>query len=402
MMQLSREERLLHIGKMTNVRDLGGYETQEGYYTKSHKYVRSTCPSGISDDLKEQFYQYGIRTVIDLRSDYELVHQPHSLKGYKDIEYYHINLLQNENMSVLPNDIKDYQDLSGFYIFMIEANKKQLKKVFNIFSSIFSRIFSRNKEKESVDWAAKINNNKVLQTINDPIYVGLAIGTFLALLGGYNLKGALEVGMYMAALMFILPRMASILMEGLTPISAAAKEFMGKKYKGQQFYIGMDSAIIIGHPTTLAVGLLSIPILLVLALLPGNKLIPMAGLATLAYFGVMATPIHKGKFFRTLVSQTVILTFCMYLGSYFAPLITEHALNAGTAVPEGAGGITSMSANVFEFLTYFLFKLGTIPGACISIAIVAVLIIWNRKYIAGKDNFTTQEFVSAEASDYKK
>ena len=130
MMQLSREERMLHIGKMTNVRDLGGYETQEGYYTKSHKFVRSTCPSGISDDLKEKFYDYGIRTVIDLRSDYELVHQPHSLKDYKDMEYYHINLLQNENMSVLPDDIKDYQDLSGFYIFMIEANKKQFKKVF--------------------------------------------------------------------------------------------------------------------------------------------------------------------------------------------------------------------------------------------------------------------------------
>ena len=71
MMQLSREERMLHIGKMTNVRDLGGYETQEGYYTKSHKFVRSTCPSGISEDLKEKFYDYGIRTVIDLRSDYE-------------------------------------------------------------------------------------------------------------------------------------------------------------------------------------------------------------------------------------------------------------------------------------------------------------------------------------------
>ena len=92
--------------KNANVRDLGGYETQEGYYTKSHKYVRSTCPSGISDDLKEQFYQYGIRTVIDLRSDYELVHQPHSLKGYKDIEYYHINLLQNENMSVFQMILK--------------------------------------------------------------------------------------------------------------------------------------------------------------------------------------------------------------------------------------------------------------------------------------------------------
>lgn len=29
MMQLSREERLLHIGKMTNVRDLGGYEDRK-------------------------------------------------------------------------------------------------------------------------------------------------------------------------------------------------------------------------------------------------------------------------------------------------------------------------------------------------------------------------------------
>ena len=81
---------------------------------------------------KDYFNNCGLLR-LDLRSDYELVHQPHSLKGYKDIEYYHINLLQNENMSVLPNDIKDYQDLSGFYIFMIEANKKQLKKVFNIF-----------------------------------------------------------------------------------------------------------------------------------------------------------------------------------------------------------------------------------------------------------------------------
>ena len=56
MMQLSREERLLHIGKMTNVRDLGGYETQEGYYTKSHKYVRSTCPSGISKKNKSRSF----------------------------------------------------------------------------------------------------------------------------------------------------------------------------------------------------------------------------------------------------------------------------------------------------------------------------------------------------------
>lgn len=135
MMQLSREERMLHIGKMTNVRDLGGYETQDGYYTRSHKFVRSTCPSGISDADKEKFYEYGIRTVVDLRSDYEVYHQPHSLQGYKDIEYYHVDLLKIENLNVVPDNIKDYQDLSGFYIFMIEANKEQFKEVFELFLS---------------------------------------------------------------------------------------------------------------------------------------------------------------------------------------------------------------------------------------------------------------------------
>ena len=34
MMQLSREERMLDVKSMTNVRDLGGYETQTGFYTK--------------------------------------------------------------------------------------------------------------------------------------------------------------------------------------------------------------------------------------------------------------------------------------------------------------------------------------------------------------------------------
>ena len=133
MLYMTREERLIVLEKMVNTRDLGGYETQAGTYTKSHKYIRASSPANASKADIQALKDYGVKAVIDLRSDYELVHQPHSLKGYKDIEYYHINLLQNENMSVLPNDIKDYQDLSGFYIFMIEANKKQLKKVFNIF-----------------------------------------------------------------------------------------------------------------------------------------------------------------------------------------------------------------------------------------------------------------------------
>lgn len=133
MMQLSREERLLKVESMTNIRDLGGYETQNGYYTKSHKFVRSTNPGNLSEDEKEYLYDYGIRVQVDLRSDFEVEQQPSALKGYNDIEYYNINLLQSKNLNVLPSEVRNYHDLSGFYVFMLESNKEQFRQIFDIF-----------------------------------------------------------------------------------------------------------------------------------------------------------------------------------------------------------------------------------------------------------------------------
>ena len=133
MMQLSREERMLKVESMTNIRDLGGYETQAGYYTKSHKFVRSTNPGKLSDEEKEYLYEYGIRVQIDLRSNFELEQQPSTLKDYQDIKYYHINLMKVKDLNVLPKEIANYHDLAGFYIFMLEANKEQFKEVFEIF-----------------------------------------------------------------------------------------------------------------------------------------------------------------------------------------------------------------------------------------------------------------------------
>jgi len=133
MMQLSREERMLQVESMTNIRDLGGYETQSGYYTKSHKFIRSTNPSKLTDEEKEYLYNYGIRLQIDLRSDFEIEQQPSSLIGYKDIEYIRIDLMKTKNLNVLPKEIANYKDLAGFYIYMLEANKEQFKELFEVF-----------------------------------------------------------------------------------------------------------------------------------------------------------------------------------------------------------------------------------------------------------------------------
>ncbi len=53
----------------------------------------------------------------------------------------------------------------------------------------------------------------------------------------------LNVAMNLAGVMLLLPRMVSILMEGLIPVSEAANEFMQKRASGREIYIGLDAAI---------------------------------------------------------------------------------------------------------------------------------------------------------------
>ena len=73
MMYLTREERLLPLNSIFNTRDLGGYETQEGSFTKTHKYIRAATPAHLSEEDKAYLYNYGVRVIIDLRGENEIL-----------------------------------------------------------------------------------------------------------------------------------------------------------------------------------------------------------------------------------------------------------------------------------------------------------------------------------------
>lgn len=131
-MKLTREERLIHVPPITNVRDLGGYELAQHKYTKPKQYVRSAIISGVEDAQKEKLYEYGVRVVVDLRSDYEIEKYPHSMRNYKDVKYYNVNLLDDANAMVVPEDIKDLGDV---YIYLVDHCAHKLKEVFEIFAT---------------------------------------------------------------------------------------------------------------------------------------------------------------------------------------------------------------------------------------------------------------------------
>ncbi|EFR6318547.1 permease, partial [Salmonella enterica] len=140
------------------------------------------------------------------------------------------------------------------------------------------------------------------------------------------------------------------------------------------------TAVTLGHPTTIAVGLLLIPIMLILAsILPGNKVLPLADLPVAPFFICMATVIHRGDLIRTLLSGIIVMITVLLIATQFAPYFTDMALKGGFSFAAENAQITALSVgNMFGWSISELMSLGMI-GVVIVVGIVASIILVLRK-----------------------
>ena len=133
---------------------------------------------------------------------------------------------------------------------------------------------------------------KKFGVFGEPILVGTVIGLVIGVLAywdGGNVAASitkvLSLGVSLGAVLVLIPKMAALLMEGLLPISDAASTFVNKHFKNRgKIYIGLDSAVGVGHPVTLAISFILVPLCIFLAvILPGNKVLPFADLAVIPW-----------------------------------------------------------------------------------------------------------------------
>jgi PTS system galactitol-specific IIC component len=199
----------------------------------------------------------------------------------------------------------------------------------------------------------------------------------------YDISKILQLGVTMGGVLILIPRMAAMLMEGLIPISDAAQIFIEKRFNNRgKMYIGLDSAVGIGHPTTLAVALLLTPITIFLALvLPGNTVLPFADLAVIPFMFVLVVPFTKGDFFRTFIIGLVIVSAGLLIATDLAPLHTEMALAANfdmggaTQISSICDGANPMAWGITKLMNMGIFGVGILGVASIGLA------VWNRKKI---------------------
>lgn len=220
---------------------------------------------------------------------------------------------------------------------------------------------------------------KRLGVIGEPMILGLVIGLALGLIGFWNpadLTGmttkVLKVGINLAAVMVLLPRMVKILMEGLIPISEAARTFVQKRAGNREINIGLDSAILIGHPAAISSSLLLVPIAILLEIiLPGNRVILFADLAVIPFVVALAAPIVNGNVLRMVIIGTVTLIIGFYCANATALLFTKAAVAAGFHLPANAAHITAIGDG-FVWISWLSVVLTTMLGY-VGVAIIAAL-----------------------------
>jgi PTS system galactitol-specific IIC component len=217
----------------------------------------------------------------------------------------------------------------------------------------------------------------------ESIVLGLVLGILIGLAGfGFDQPRAdsiaiLKLGVNLAAVMLLLPRMVAILMEGLIPVSEAARDFVQRRFPGRKLYIGLDSAIAVGSAAVIATSLLLVPITLLIALiLPGNRVLPFVDLATIPFIVCMMVPIFRGNLVRSVIGGALVIGGGLWIATMIARVFTTAAENVNFAKPGNATQISSLvdGANPMTGVFYAAGNAGWLGLAVLGV--LALVFAW--------------------------
>ena len=194
----------------------------------------------------------------------------------------------------------------------------------------------------------------------ESIFIGLFLGAAIGALAGYSIGEIIEIGMAMAAVMVLMPRMVKILMEGLMPVSESAREWLNKRFGDREIYIGLDAAVALGHPAVISTALILVPITVVLAIiLPGNAVLPFGDLATIPFIVAFIVGAARGNIVHSVIVGAIMIAISLYIATDIAPMFTQMAENANFNMPEGSAQISSIDqgGNIVNWVIFKFFSL---------------------------------------------
>lgn len=218
---------------------------------------------------------------------------------------------------------------------------------------------------------------KYLGFFGDSMIMGGVIGIVIGFLAGYDIKEVLKLGVSMSAVLVLIPKMTSLFMEGLMPISDAAQKWSQEKFKGRKLFIGLDAAVVVGNPDVITTALIIIPLTIATALvLPGNRVLPFADLAVVPFRVAMVVALTRGNLLKNIVIGIAITASLLWCGSATSPVLTAIAKKVGIDLGASSMLISSFAATsmIQSYIVFIAFTYKPMIG--IPVLILAFLGIW--------------------------
>ncbi|ODT48049.1 tyrosine-protein phosphatase [Devosia sp. 63-57] len=107
-----------------NIRDLGGYATAVGT-TRFRRLLRADALHRLDASGIESLLASGVTTVIDLRHDDELAHQPNPFAGHEHVGYHNVSLFDG----LAPDLMADGDVLLELYILALQSRQDSIAAV---------------------------------------------------------------------------------------------------------------------------------------------------------------------------------------------------------------------------------------------------------------------------------
>lgn len=126
-------QRIMFDG-LDNCRDLGGMPLSDGHIFKKNLFLRSDSLSDLNDKQIDALIDYGVGSVIDLRSDAEIANYGNPMKERENVNFYPCSLFvgnpdseEDETMVFLQTHY-----LGDFYCMLLEELPKNIVEVLRI------------------------------------------------------------------------------------------------------------------------------------------------------------------------------------------------------------------------------------------------------------------------------
>lgn len=176
-----------------------------------------------------------------------------------------------------------------------------------------------------------------LKHFAEPVVIGFIIGTLLGATAGYSFKDILELGIHIAAVMFLLPKCGELIGEGISPVSNSMREKIQSWFPGREgLNVAVDTGILMNHKSVIVTGLILMPIALAIALvLPGNRTLPLGDLPNLLSVISVTVLISKGNVIRSVLTGIPIVVTFLLISSSMAELITDLSEGTGMTLTDG-------------------------------------------------------------------